>query len=79
MARLIVAQSPMPGLRRAFDALLCYLVIDLLNGNFLLYSLKMLVLSVAVTLISSAFARSVFVPEGQVGRPKPGAILRAPR
>jgi len=44
-ARRIVRLPPYSELGRVFDALLCYAVLDLLNGNFLVYSFKILLLA----------------------------------
>jgi hypothetical protein len=52
-ARRIVRLPQYADLGRVFDALLCYMVLDLMNGNFLAYSLKIVVLALAAS--SAAF------------------------
>jgi hypothetical protein len=67
-ARRVVALSSHPELRRVFDALLCYLVLDLLNGNFLVYALKIVVLAV---IASMAVTFLTTIRPSQDGRAKP--------
>ena len=68
-ARRIVRLARHPELGRVFDALLCYIVLDLMNGNFLAYSFKIVVLALAA---SAATLLITAIRSNANGGAKPG-------